>query len=64
MMTSEGILLKRVFGDGQEEILAGWLTATIAFGLICFQNWGLPPGGELGFPVRWDGRSLVSAAAS
>ena len=38
-MTSEGILLKRVFGDGQEEMLAGRLTAAITFGLICFQNW-------------------------
>ena len=55
---------ERISDVGQEGGDAGRLAAAIAFGSLGCQDWGLPPGGESGFPVRWNGRPLVSAAAS
>ena len=58
---------ERVSDAGQEGGDVGRLAAAIAFGSLGLslgcQYWGLPPGGESGFPVRWNGRPLVSAAA-
>ena len=62
-MTSEGILLKRVFGDGQEEMLAGRLAGCDRFRIPWLPGLELPAGIESRFPVRCDGRPLVSAAA-
>ena len=53
---------ERTSDGGQEGGSAGRLAAAIAFGSLGCQNWGLPSGGELGFPVIWNGRPLVSAA--
>lgn len=59
-MTSDGILLTRepLMLDRKEEMLAGW-QAAIEIWIPWLPGLGLPPGGELGFPVRWDGGSTV-----
>ena len=62
-MTSDGILLTREppMLDRKEEMLAGWRLRSLSDPWL--PELGLPPGGESGFPVRWNVRPLVSAAA-